>query len=247
MAGADEVLTTRPGLRERRREATRAEILDVARRLLARDGAAALSLREVAREMGMAVSALYRYVRSREDLITELLVQAYDDHADAVDAAAAAAGPGARAQLVEAFRSYRDWALADPVRYGLMYGQPLPDYEAPVERTQGPGTRVNVTLTELLRTGWETGGIDPAVVDRRDATLGPEHRRQLEAFQPRWAPGLPPALLALALEQWWLVRGMVSSEVFGHLRPVYGDVTPVFEEALQASLDRTGVLPRGAT
>src|SRR5436305_8683707 len=117
---------TAAGTRARVRAELTREIAEVARRHLASAGAAALSLRAVAREMGMASSAVYRYFPSRDDLLTTLIVEAYDAIGEAAEAADAAA-PAAdlRGRLRAVFRATREWALAHPHEYALVYGSPV--------------------------------------------------------------------------------------------------------------------------
>ncbi len=131
-----------PSRADRRQDVT-VRILEIARRHLAEEGAASLSLRAVTRELGMVSSAVYRYVANRDELLTLLVVDAYTDLADAVDlAVAGAARKGWQQRVVAGCLAFRAWAVADPARYALLYGSPVPGYTAPAERTTEPGTRV---------------------------------------------------------------------------------------------------------
>ena len=118
-----------------------AEITDTARRHLVEHGAAGLSLRAVSRELGMASSAIYRYFPSRDALLTQLIVDAYDALGAAVEAAEGAVD---RADNLARFRaiahSVRAWALTNPHEYALIYGSPLPGYVAPAD-TNDPATQ----------------------------------------------------------------------------------------------------------
>ncbi len=124
------------------RDRTEAQIIEVGRRHLITDGAAGLSLRAVAREIGLVSSAVYRYVASRDDLLTLLLVDAYTELADTVDAAAESVSGDWAARLVVMAHAARRWAVDQPARWALLYGSPVPGYRAPAELTVGPGTRV---------------------------------------------------------------------------------------------------------
>jgi AcrR family transcriptional regulator len=133
----------RPSVLRAARERTRAEItrqiLDAARRHLATDGASGLSLRAIARELGVSSSAVYRYVASRDDLLTRLIVAAYD----ALGAASAAKEAAkARHDLVGRWsavcHTVRGWALANPNEYALIYGTPVPGYIAHRPRSHSP-------------------------------------------------------------------------------------------------------------
>ena len=149
-----------PGARARVRAELTREIAEVARRHLASDGAAALSLRAVARELGMASSAVYRYFPSRDDLLTALIVDAYDAMGAAAEAADA---ERSRADLFGRWQAVcapsATWALAHPHEYSLVYGSPVPGYAAP-ETTIGPAGRVGLVLCRIVADGVASGVID---------------------------------------------------------------------------------------
>ena len=136
--------------RERARAEITGEILATAREHLARDGAAALSLRAIARDLGMVSSAVYRYVPNRDALLTMLIIDAYDTVGAQVEQAAAACP---RADYLGRFlatcRALRAWALANPHEYALIYGSPVPGYAAPVD-TIAPASRVPIVLLSIL-------------------------------------------------------------------------------------------------
>ena len=120
-----------------------AEILAVAGQHVARDGAAALSLRSIARDLGMAPSALYRYFDGRDALLSALILGAYEALASEAERAAdraerdvppATAGDAARWVAVP--RALRGWALAHPHQWGLIFGTPVPGYQAPEDTVE---------------------------------------------------------------------------------------------------------------
>ncbi|UXI79364.1 TetR/AcrR family transcriptional regulator, partial [Streptomyces vinaceusdrappus] len=117
--------------RERYRAQVRAEIKEHAREQIATAGASALSLNAIAKRMGMSGPALYRYFAGRDELITELVRDAYRSLADTFRAAA-----GSDADLAGLAHTMRSWALADPQRYFLVFGTPVPGYHAPADVTQ---------------------------------------------------------------------------------------------------------------
>ena len=143
-----------PSVLRAARERTRAEItrqiLDTARRHLATEGAPGLSLRAIARELGASSSAVYRYVASRDELLTRLIVAACDALGAAAEAQEAAV---ARADLAGRWSAVcgavRDWALANPNEYALIYGTPVPGYTAP-PATIAPAARVSSVLLGIL-------------------------------------------------------------------------------------------------
>jgi AcrR family transcriptional regulator len=212
----------RAGIRARNRAAIEEEILEIGRAHLARDGAAALSLRAIARDLGMVSSALYRYVANRDDLLTLLIVAAFTSLGDAVDQAHAQAPADdltARWQAVG--HAIRGWALAHPHEYALVYGSPVPDYQAPAEQTSGPGTRVLQVLLALLADATRTGelardgftthlteDLTPAAQAAVGTTLD-------DAFFA--GSGIDADTLMAGLAAWSLLMGTISAEVFGQL------------------------------
>ena len=136
--------------RERVRAELTREITEVARRQLANDGAAGLSLRAVAREMGMASSAVYRYFASRDDLLTALIIDGYNAVSDAVEAAEAACPRADHlGRWLAVCRAVRAWALAHPHEYALLYGSPVPGYQAPQD-TIAPATRAVLVFGHVV-------------------------------------------------------------------------------------------------
>src|SRR5689334_10083726 len=128
------------GVRARRRDDVTRRVLEIGRRHLTEYGAAALSLRAVTRDLGMVSSAVYRYVANRDELLTLLVVDAYTELADAVDARLAEIHrAGWDTRIVAVGVEVRQWALREPARYALLYGSPVPGYEAPGEQTTEPG------------------------------------------------------------------------------------------------------------
>lgn len=242
------------GLRERRRQETGEAILAAARRLLAEEGQAGLTLRAVAREVGVAVSALYRYVPSRDHLVTELLAEAFEQHADALDAAVQGAvaagggsldrpGPAAPAGLRAGLHAYRDWAVAHPVQFGLAYGAPLPGFAAPAERTVAAATRPGDRLAALLAAAHAEGLVDPAVVARRAAALDGATADQLGGLAGRRHYDLPVPLLALMIDAFVRVHGFVVMEVFGQLRPITPEAGGYFAGTVEEVLASLGLPP----
>src|SRR6476620_6445495 len=157
-----------PTARERVRAEVTAEITDAARRQLAEVGAAALSLRAVAREVGMVSSAVYRYFPSRDDLLTRLIIDGYDDLGAAAEAAdVPAASPAERWSVV--CRAVRGWALTHPHEYALLYGSPVPGSRAPAD-TVPAASRVGVVLGRILGEAAHSGLL-PDGSGERDAGL----------------------------------------------------------------------------
>lgn len=213
--------------REQARTRTMAQIVRIGRAHLATEGAAGLSLRAVARDLGVVSSAVYRYVPSRDELLTLLVVDAYDELGEAVERAEAAADrddlTGRWCALAGAVRS---WALAEPSRYGLVLGAPVPGYRAPAERTTSPGTRV-VALLLRLAADAASAGARPAVPRE------PVPQSLLaDAARVRASMGVEvgdDVLVAVVLA-WTALFGAVSFEVFGQYGPdTFTDPAALFD------------------
>lgn len=195
--------------RQQAREHTMREIVRIGREQLAQVGPAELSLRAVARELGVVSSAVYRYVASRDELLTLLIVDAYDELGDTADAAAAAAPRRPRAQLQAVAHAVRDWALREPSRYALLYGTPVPGYRAPAERTTEPGTRVAVLLMAILEGAFADGRLDIGA-----ERLPQDVRRDMDMIRREYALQMPAPVLARGFALWSALFGLVSFDVF---------------------------------
>ena len=202
-----------PTPRERARARTIEDIVRLGREHLALHGAAALSLRAVARDLGVVSSAVYRYVENREELLTLLLIDAYNELGDEVDAAVAALPEADHAGRFSALGSaVRRWALREPARYGLLFGSPVPGYRAPAERTTGPGTRVIQALMSLLDGAYRAGRL---VAPGGQAAVVPPLAADLERIRRDMGLAVPDILLARGALVWTSLFGAVSFEVFG--------------------------------
>ena len=198
------------------------EIKAVARRQVTEHGSAALSLRAVAREVGMVSSAVYRYFPSRDDLLTALIVDAYD----AVGAVAEDADrPRAHvtARWLAVTHAVRAWARANPQEYALIYGSPVPGYRAP-EATIDPATRVSAVLLGIVRDGVRSG----AITDDDSVAIPRGLRRDLDSIRAL-AADVPDEVLTRALFVWAEMFGAISLELFGHLHNVITDYDALFD------------------
>jgi AcrR family transcriptional regulator len=223
--------------RQLAREQTMRDIVRIGREQLATVGPADLSLRAVARELGVVSSAVYRYVRSRDELLTLLIVDAYDEMADAVDAALADAPKAPRAQLHALASAVREWAVREPSRYALLYGTPVPGYDAPAERTTEPGTRVVMSLVAILEIAFTEGH-----VEHEPRRLARPVRRDLDAIRREYGLSMPPDLLARGFAVWSGLFGAVSFDVFGQYGPgTFSDPAAFFEHQVDALADLVGL------
>jgi AcrR family transcriptional regulator len=209
-ASAEKTLRTP---RERARAQTIADIVRLGREHLATHGAAALSLRAVARDLGVVSSAVYRYVANRDELLTLLLVDAYNELGDAVDAAVKAKPEHDFAGRFMALGlAVREWALREPARYGLLFGSPVPGYQAPASQTEAPGTRVIYRLVAILDAAYRSGGL---TAPARTAVVPPALAADLDAIRGGLGLAVPDDQIASGVLVWTSLFGAVSFEVFG--------------------------------
>ncbi|AYF77478.1 TetR/AcrR family transcriptional regulator [Nocardia yunnanensis] len=220
--------------RERARAEITREITDVARRQLAESGAPALSLRAIARELGMVSSALYRYFPSRDELLTTLIIEAYDAIGAAVEQTVATADTP-RAQWRAMANAVRDWAIAHPHEYALVYGSPVPGYQAP-QTTIGPASRVPIVALGIVHRAWESGTLTLS-----GDTVGPELSAQAAGIAELITPGLPEIAVTRGVMAWTQLYGMVTFELFGQLANSMDPAGPFFAYAVEAMADFIGL------
>ena len=215
-----------PTARDRVRAELTAEITDAARRQLAEVGAAALSLRAVARDVGLVSSAVYRYFPSRDDLLTRLIIDGYD----ALGAAAEAADSPAeapRARWLAVCRAVRGWALTHPHEYALLYGSPVPGYAAP-EDTVPAAARVGVVLGRILGNAARSGVLPARAGEQDPGLISPEAAEVLGGDHP----ALDDTVRVRALLAWSSMYGVISFELFGHLAGSVLDLDRWFDRAM---------------
>jgi AcrR family transcriptional regulator len=209
--------------RTRARAQTLSDITRIGREHLAADGAAALSLRAVARDLGVVSSAVYRYVSSRDELLTLLVVDAYSELGDEVDAAVDSAdGPADKFRALS--RAVRRWGLREPARYALLFGSPVPGYHAPAEQTTGPGTRVITTLVRIYDSAWA----DSRPAAPSDVSAPASLHGSFEEIRREMGTDLPDELIARGVMVWASLFGAINFDVFDQ----YGATTFADRDAL---------------
>ncbi|WP_104118623.1 TetR/AcrR family transcriptional regulator [Arthrobacter sp. B1805] len=225
--------------RERARRRTLDDITRIGRGQLGEVGAAALSLRAVARELGVVSSAVYRYVADRDELLTLLVVDAYTELGDEVDDAVATAGPSGADRFSALARAVRAWAVREPSRYALLYGSPVPGYAAPAERTTAQGTRVVTLLAHIMDDAWRSGEVS-AGHRPAPAALAPDY----QAIRDQLSLALPESVIAATVQAWSALFGAVSFEVFGQFGPnTFADLDVLFEDTLGRIAAQLGLGP----
>ncbi|MDT4908333.1 MAG: hypothetical protein QOD31_3809 [Pseudonocardiales bacterium] len=204
-------------------------IKQAAREHLAVDGAN-LSLRAVARDLGVVSSAVYRYFASRDELLTALILDGYASLGDAAERAEAAVPRRDLAgRWIALGRGVRAWALANPHEYALLYGSPVPGYAAPQD-TVGPASRPVLVMVEIMRDAVAAGVPIPA-----GPRLPRAVRADLERLQDDPAfSGVPPAMFARGMTAWAQLFGALSFELFGRLTNAIEAYEAYFDYQLRA-------------
>ena len=220
------------GTRQESRDRIERRIIELGRRALATQGAAGLSLRSIARELGMVSSAVYRYVHNRDELLTLLLVDAFTDLADTVGDARST-GHSWHQQLTAMAGAARRWALAEPASWALLYGSPVPGYHAPRERTVEPGTRVVGMVFAAVAAGVAAGEIpDPP------GAVTPALTADLAALRAEYDLPAGDVAAAKCLVVWATLIGAISLEVFGQYgADTFGDPGAVFDTQTALMID----------
>ena len=225
--------------RARAHAEVRAEILATARAHLAVDGAAGLSLRAVARDLGMASSAVYRYVASRDELLTALIVDAYDSLGERAEAAAReSVGQAAADRWVAVAVAIREWALEHPHEYALLYGSPVPGYAAP-DATVVPGTRASLALLSVVRDAEAAGVLAPRPAAA--PVVGPQTAAACVRLRTIVDIDVDDAVMLDVLLGWTQLFGLLSFELFGQTTGMVEDHATFFADATRAMALRIGL------
>jgi AcrR family transcriptional regulator len=231
--------------RQRLHEATAAEIKAVACDLMARVGSSSLNLRAVAREMGITPSALYRYFVNREAILTALITDAYDALGETVEQAVEQAPSDQTCTaILAAVHAFRRWALEHPQEYGLIYGTPVPGYEAPVGSTEQAAMRTNRVLLSLMSDAVRRGLLQLPGDETLPAGLCAMFSR-LGSQEPKAQFELPPAGWMLAMQFWAVLYGAINAEVFRQMPPPVLELSAeFFDHTMRRALAAIGVEQR---
>lgn len=209
-------------VRERYREQTREEAKRIALEQLAESGPGGISVNAIARRMGVTGPALYRYFAGRDGLLTELIADAYTELADTVEyAATTARAPAGRLRAMAT--AWREWAVAQPHRYLLLFGTPIPGYEAP-EHTLAAAHRALVAFAEAFE-----------ALDARPPKTVPLDRQVADLAAAREVP-VSAGALRLAIMGWTRLHGVVSLEVEGQFTLMGIDPGLLFQAEVESLL-----------
>ena len=216
-----------------------AQIKAVARQQMAENGTAGLSLRGIGREMGISAPAIYNYYPRLDDLITALIVDAFNALADAIEAAESAVASETRGpKILASCLAYRAWAIAHPLDFQLIYGNPIPGYVAPAEITVPLARRPFDGLFRLFLEAYQSGEL---VIPAEYAPVPPGVAAHFATWLPQTGVAFPDALLCLLMSGWARIHGMVMLELFEHLGPVVGDAAAFYRYELDAFWRQLGI------
>ncbi len=230
-----------PTRRARQRAAAIGEIKALARRQLAEQGPGALSLRAIAREMGTASSALYRYFPSQGDLVTALCVEAYDSLAGALTAARDARPPGDHAgRWAAVCRAYRRWSLENPSDFALIFGTPLPGYHAPEEVTAAAAGRSLGVAAGVFTAAVRAGAADPG---RAQIPAGLKTGALWGALAGDSVLATEPTLAGIVLSAWASLLGYLVAEIFGSLTALICDTGLLYQAHVRTVMLGMGFQP----
>jgi AcrR family transcriptional regulator len=238
------VPTTR---RERMRDATLLEIKEVAREHLHAHGPSGITLRGIARDIGMTAPALYRYYASLDDLLAAMIATYIDEMSDAMEAARDALPEEAFGErLLAVTRAFRRWALDHPAEFTMVFGAPVPGFSEPEEGdVRRAGGRLAGIFFRLFAGLWRQRPFPvPA-----DEEIAPELGRPLLAFAGTWAADMeavPLGVLLLYASSWVRLYGLVTMEVFGQTDFLFEDAEPLFEAELTDLSRIVGLEENGA-
>ncbi len=223
-----------PSRRARVRAATASEIKQTARAILVEQGPEAMTLRAIARDMGMTAPAIYRYFASHEDLLSHLVADIFSEIADeihaAIEAAGAASGGDITAKLVAGCRQFRRWGLDHHAEFGLLFGTPLPSLEGMHhdELINACAAKFSGTFFALFLEIWLRHPFQVPAPEELDPSL----RAQLERYRDGLGEDMPVGAMVIFLRCWVRLYGAVTLEVFGHLHFALDDPAPLFEITL---------------
>ncbi len=224
------------------REKTTADIIEEGRRQLVQHGAAGLSLRSVARELGMVSSAVYRYVESRDDLLTRLIIEAYDSLGELVETSVASTTDTPPLERwVLAAHQIRDWALTRPHEYFLLFGTPVPGYAAP-DITASSGTRATRALVSIVT----QAKIDKQLKRHRGRPTIPISDELTEDFKQLRANVADTDLLGddallAVLTAWTQLFGLLSFELSNQTRGVIEHHRDLFDASARLMAANIGI------
>ena len=216
-----------------------AEIKASARQQMSEYGTAGLSLRGIARSLGITAPAIYNYFPRLDDLITALIVDAFTALAQAMESAETVEpSDHPAAKVLTLCLAYREWAIAHPTDFQLIYGNPIPGYHAPEEITVPLARRPFEGIFRWFLHAHQSGAL---TIPTEYADLPPVMAEAAAAWKHSSGFDMPDALLALLMSGWSRIHGAVMLELFHHLQPMVGDGGTFYRYEVVAFLQQMGM------
>jgi AcrR family transcriptional regulator len=219
----------------------RQHILTVARQQMAAHGTAGISLRAIARELGITAPAIYNYFPRLDDLITALIVDAFTDLAEAMEAAEAAE-PSDRAfdKILALCLAYRQWAMEHPTDFQLIGGNPIPGYQAPAEVTTPLARRPFLGMFRWFISAHASGELTIPVEYQ---TVPPAMAAGVGAWRQDSGIDVPDPLMGLLMSGWARIYGLTALEMYGHIQPLVREPADLYRYEMTAFLEQLGHNP----
>ena len=207
---------------------------------MARHGTAGLSLRGIARQLGVTAPAIYNYFPRLEDLITALIIDAFTALAEAMEAAdASEISERSYHKIVALCLAYRRWAIGHPVHFQLIYGNPIPGYSAPTEITIPLARRPFLGMFRWFVHGYETGEL---TIPDEYRDVPPPVAESISAWKEMSGIEMPDALVVLLMSGWSRIHGTVMLELLGHIQPLVGEGPDFFRLEIEAFAQQLGMV-----
>jgi AcrR family transcriptional regulator len=227
---------------EEQHAAVREEIKKFARLIMEKEGTANVSIRGIGRQMKLTAPALYHYYPNRDALVTDLIFDAYNALADALEHARDLSSnlPLAE-QLLNVLMAYRAWALQHPVDFELIYGNPIPGYGAPQEVTGPAANRTFIIIAGLVTRAMESSDFTPRPEYSRIPEEMGDSIRKLAGEMAAGGVALPELALYLTAVGWPRIHGIIMLELFNHIQPVIGGVDNFYRVQVEDMIRAMGL------
>jgi len=232
-------VTAQTTRREMQRMATELEIKSVARRQLAQDGVQDVTLRAIARDMGMTAPALYRYFPSLDDLVASMCEDFFEEITESIGAAIAAEGDDGGRAMHAAIRTFRTWAVEHRNEFALMFR-----HDTGTHADGDSTSRFAAVFFDLYLRLWSARPFEaPELTDTSAATCSAIGRFAADCLGSPLtsADAPPPAALFVFARTWVRLYGVIGMEVVGQLAFMFDDVTPYFESELEDAATSLGI------
>lgn len=227
------------------KDTTREEMIQqikaTAREQMTVKGTAGLSLRGIARELGVTAPAIYNYFPTLDDLITALITDAFRSIAGAMAIAADEGDDGtAVSRIFAAGLAYREWAVANPIQFQLIYGNPIPNYTAPAEIT-GPLARLPFEgLMQDFMSAYQAGEL---TFPDQYVNIPDTVREDIQTYLSRVGFEMPEAIIYTIMSSWAHIHGIVMLELFHHVTPIIANTAQFYRHEMVSFLRSLSMSP----